>query len=199
MKALENGYIDVASGKLPNIETRLEMLTRAEPRSEPDGVSFTLERMTSPVGIARYVALFRSIGEPWLWCSRLAMPAERLRSILDDPNDEVYVLRDVGKDVGLLELDFREPGECEITFFGIVPPLIGRGAGRWLMNRAIELAWRRPIRRFWLHTCSLDHPNALDFYIRSGFIPYERKIEILDDPRITGLVPRYAAPHVPIL
>lgn len=196
---MQNGYIDVASGKLPNIETRLEMLAPPQRPAEAADVAFTLERMPAPIDAERYLALFRRIGEPWLWCSRLAMPQEQLESILNDPDDEVYVLRNNGEDAGLLELDFREPGECEITFFGVIEEVIGRGAGRWLMNRAIELAWRRPIRRFWLHTCTLDHPRALDFYIRSGFIPYERKIEILDDPRITGLLPRDAAPQVPIL
>lgn len=67
------------------------------------------------------------------------------------------------------------------------------------MNRAIDLAWSRPIERFWVHTCTLDHPRAVDFYVRSGFRPYERKIEILDDPRVIGLLPRSAAPDIPIL
>jgi hypothetical protein len=67
------------------------------------------------------------------------------------------------------------------------------------MNRAIEQAWAHPIRRFWVHTCTLDHAGALAFYVRSGFVPYRRQIEIADDPRILGEAPRTAAPHVPIL
>jgi hypothetical protein len=67
------------------------------------------------------------------------------------------------------------------------------------MNRAIERAWARPIHRFWVHTCTLDHPGALGFYIRSGFRPYARRVEVADDPRLVGLAPRTSAPHVPII
>jgi hypothetical protein len=67
------------------------------------------------------------------------------------------------------------------------------------MNRAIERAWARPIHRFWVHTCTLDHPGALGFYIRSGFKPYARRVEVADDPRLVGLAPRTSAPHIPII
>ena len=93
----------------------------------------------------------------------------------------------IGPDtVGLLELDFRQDGACELTFFGVVPEAIGIGAGRFLMNRAIERAWGRAPRigRFWVHTCTNDHPDALAFYIRSGFVPYARGVECYPDPRI---------------
>jgi GNAT superfamily N-acetyltransferase len=97
----------------------------------------------------------------------------------------------------LLELDFRAENECELVFFGLVREAIGRGVGRFMMDRAIALAWRRPIRRFWVHTCHFDHPAALAFYQRSGFQPYAFMVEIMDDPRLTGVLPRSAAPHVP--
>ena len=56
-----------------------------------------------------------------------------------------------------------------------------------------------PIERFWVHTCTLDSPQALGFYIRSGFAPVERQIEVFDDPRLTGVLPETAAPHIPVL
>ena len=95
-----------------------------------------------------------------------------------------------GRDEGLLELDFREPGQCEIVFFGVTAKLVGTGAGRWLMNRALELAWSRPVERVWLHTCTFDHPAALAFYQRSGFRPFRRQVEVVDDPRLDGTAPR---------
>jgi hypothetical protein len=66
------------------------------------------------------------------------------------------------------------------------------------MDQAIARAWAKPISRFWLHTCNFDHPAALAFYRRSGFTPYKMMAEVMDDPRLTGLLPRDAAPHVPI-
>ena len=67
------------------------------------------------------------------------------------------------------------------------------------MNRAIARAWSRPVRRFWVHTCTFDHPDALSFYLRSGFRAFRREIEISDDPRLTGAMPRNATPHIPII
>ena len=87
----------------------------------------------------------------------------------------------------------------EIAFLGVVPNLLGKGAGRYLIGRALELAWSRGPRRLTVHTCTLDHPRALEFYLRSGFVPYARSVEIADDPRLVGLLPRTAAPQVPIL
>jgi GNAT superfamily N-acetyltransferase len=105
-----------------------------------------------------------------------------------------------GERAGILELDFAStPGECEIAFFGVTPKAIGSGAGRYLMNEAIARAWSRPITRLWVHTCTHDHPSALAFYIRSGFTPYQRMIEIHDDPRVQGHLPETASPHIPLI
>ena len=67
------------------------------------------------------------------------------------------------------------------------------------MDQAITLAWAEPITRFHVHTCTLDSPGALGFYIRSGFTPTRRMVEIADDPRLTGLIDAEKAGHVPIL
>jgi GNAT superfamily N-acetyltransferase len=119
--------------------------------------------------------------------------------VIRDRNTEIYAVRLGGRDEGLLELDFSHSDECELVFFGLTEQLVGKGVGRWLMNRAIERAWTRPIRRFHVHTCNLDHPGALEFYIRSGFRPFKRQIEIADDPRIAGVLRLDAAPHVPLI
>jgi GNAT superfamily N-acetyltransferase len=129
----------------------------------------------------------------------LKLSTGALEAIIQHPKVEIFSLTVGGRDEGLLELDFREDRECELAFFGVTSRCIGRGAGRVLMNAAIERAWSHPIRRFWVHTCTLDHPAALQFYIRSGFRPYRRQIEIADDPRLSGLIPETAAPHVPII
>jgi hypothetical protein len=67
------------------------------------------------------------------------------------------------------------------------------------MNRALQIAWVRNPRRLTVHTCTFDHPDALAFYLRTGFTPYARSLEVADDPRVLGVLPRAAAPHVPIL
>lgn len=191
---LPDGYTDLPPGKVAAVVTYLEMRQPA-PRIAPPAGSWTFE----PIGadLDRYRALYRRVGEPWLWFSRLAIPESELRAILGSPDVEALALRRAGEDIGLLELDFRRAGECELSFLGLIPAAIGTGAGPVLAQAAIERAFARPIRRFWLHTCTLDHPGAVGFYIRAGFTPYKRAIEIADDPRLAGHLPRSAAPQAP--
>jgi GNAT superfamily N-acetyltransferase len=149
--------------------------------------------------VSWFRGLYRRIGQDWLWFSRLMLSDDALATIIRDRSIEIYALEYLQQDEGLLELDFRQKGDCELSFFGLTASLIGKGAGRWLMNRAIELAWSRPIGRLWVHTCTLDHPQALTFYLRSGFTAFRRQIEIADDPRTTGILPSTAAPETPII
>lgn len=191
-----DGYTDIPAGKIAAVVTYLEMRGKP-PLTEPPGAGRTLD----PIGadLARYRDLFRRVGAPWLWFSRLAMAPERLSALLAHPAVEAYALRDPSGDIGLLELEFRPAGECRLAFLGLVPEAIGRGAGRHLMNEAIRRAFSAPVGRFHVQTCSLDHPAALAFYLRSGFVPYRRAVEVADDPRLAGHLPREAAPHVPVI
>ncbi len=199
---LPDGYSDVPAGKLAAVVTCLEMLAPPEPRADPEQSAITLERIEKP-DVAWYRDLYGRIGTEWLWASRLALAESELAAILHHRDVEVHAVMKDGRGEGLLELDFREAGVCELAFFGLTPTAIGNGTGRWLMNRAIARAWSRQghprIERFWVHTCTLDSPQALGFYIRSGFTPVKRQIEIFDDPRLTGVLPETAAAHVPIL
>ncbi len=196
--SLADGYTDLPPGKLANVVTCLEMRERAQTRPERASQPVSIERFTEP-DAERYRALVRRIGEPYLWQSPLLITDEQFTQQVRDPDVEIYVLRSGGQDEGILQLDFRQAGECEVRLFGVSERLRGSGSGRKLMNYAIQTAWARPIRRLWLHTCTLDHPDALPFYVRSGFAPFKRQIEIHDDPRVIGLYPRTAAPNVPIL
>jgi len=192
----DDGYTDLPPGKIAAVVTFLEMRSPPPARAGREG-GWSLEPIRGDLG--RYRALYREVGEPWLWSSRVLTRDATLQAILDSPEVDVLALRQDGADIGLLELDFRVGGECQLEFFGVVPRAIGRGAGRFLMNEAIRRAFARPIARFWLHTCTLDHPGAVAFYLRSGFRPYKRAIEICDDPRLTGAMPRETAPHVPVI
>jgi len=195
---LARGYSDIPAGTIATVVTCLEMRKRPDlPRVSADE-ALTLHHWHQPA-LEEYRELFRQIGAPWLWSSRLEMSDEELSSIINDPQVAVYVLKDAGRQIGLLELDFRQENECELAYFGLVVDATGKGAGRYLMSQAIEKAWSRPIERFWVHTCHLDSPAALPFYQRSGFTPFKIMVEVLDDPRSKGLLPESVAPHVPLI
>jgi GNAT superfamily N-acetyltransferase len=190
--------IAVEPGMVAAIVTHLEMRDKPRPAPIPPA-SLRLARWKAAKPDI-YRALFRRVGEPWLWFSRLVMSDESLTAIIHDPAVEVYAVTDPrGIEVGLLELDFRKMPDCEIGFFGLVPQLNGKGMGRWLMAQAKSLAWRKGVERVWVHTCTLDSPAALGFYIKSGFVAVAREVETFADPRIAGILPRDCAPHVPLL
>lgn len=199
---LRDGYTDVPAGKLAAVVTCLEMRAPPERRADPGQPGVTLERAVKP-DVAWYRDLYRRIGADWLWASRLAMEEGALARVLEHPQIEVHAVMKAGQAEGLLELDFREEGACELAFFGLTQAMIGGGTGRWLMNRAVDRVWSQkehaPVGRFWVHTCTLDSPQALGFYIRSGFVPVKRQVEVFDDPRLLGVLPEATAPRVPIL
>ncbi len=192
-------YSPIANGELGAIVTSLEMASRPPLRAMPAS-ELRLERWQAPTA-KKYRTLYRRIGEPWLWFSRLELSDADLLQIIHDPMVRIWAVLDRrGIKVGILELDFRLPEQCEIAFFGLVPELTGKGHGKWLMAMVLQMAWAEAdMQRLWVHTCTLDGPHALTFYQRSGFVAYQRQLETFPDPRITGLIPRDAAPHIPLI
>ncbi len=192
------GLTPIAPGEVATIVTSLEMTSRPKPAPMPVS-ALRLVRWQQP-SPETYRALFRRVGAPWLWFSRLAMNDAELTEIIHDNDVSIWAVCDrAGIEIGLLELDFRSAGTCELAFFGLVPELMGKGHGRWLMAQALMAAWRPGVTRLWVHTCSLDAPSALGFYQRAGFTPFAQAVEVFPDPRLIGLLPEDAAPHVPLL
>ena len=190
-------YEPVSDGELAAVVTFLEM--RKPPTAQVPASSLALRRIANP-DVDNYRQLFRRIGQDWLWFSRLVLTDEKLAAIIQDPAVDLYaVVDEVGAEIGMLELDFRESGQCEIAFIGILPELTGFGHGRWLLGETLLLAWREGIRKVQVHTCTLDHPAALPSYRHAGFIAVKRAVERFRDPRLTGILPRDCAPQVPLL
>ena len=190
-------YETVTNDELAAVVTFLEM--RDSPDVDVPSSPLSIRRIEKPEPVA-YRELFRKVGSRWLWFSRLIMDDASLAAIVQHPGVEVFTaIDDSGDDAGMLELDFRERGECELSFVGLVPELSGQGHGRWLLAEAIRRAWREGVSRVHVHTCSLDHPAALGAYRRAGFTPYRRAIEPFPDPRLIGALPRDCAPQIPLI
>ncbi|MDU9003079.1 GNAT family N-acetyltransferase [Sedimentitalea todarodis] len=195
---LTDGSHDIPAGKVAAVVTHLEMREEVttRPASMPEEATLQSVKQPEPDW---YRDLFMRVGGlDWLWFSRLELDDAALGAILHDPDVELYALMQDGIAQGMVELDFRQSDECELAFFGLTSKLIGQGAGRYMMNHAIARAWSRPISRFHVHTCTLDSPQALGFYQGSGFVARRQQVEIADDPRLTGVVPRDAGTHVPL-
>ena len=187
----------VPPGKLHTVITHLSMEAPppAEPPAPPPGLTIA-RRRGMPAG--DYLRLYHTIGDDWLWWSRLTWDAARLTAHLAEDETEVYVADAGGEKIGLIELNLRPAPDIELRYLGVIPSRIGTGLGGWLMRYAIAAVARHRPRRMILNTCTLDHPGALAFYQRYGFSVTHSEVDIVDDPRLAGLIPRDAAPHVPL-
>jgi GNAT superfamily N-acetyltransferase len=184
--ALPFGTHPLPPGTLVSMVTFLEMRSRPA-RKDPAVAPGEARLVPLARDVDRYLALYRRIGERWMWFSRLTSGREEVAAIIADPGVAAFAVVSEGRDCGLLELDFRQPGEAELAFFGLTEDVICRGLGRWLMDEALALAWARPIGQLFVHTCNFDHPRAIAFYRSSGFVPYQLALEYVRDPRLTVL------------
>jgi GNAT superfamily N-acetyltransferase len=190
-------YESLRDSDLAAVVTYLEMRAPPDHSVPPSPLSLKHVEVPEP---EQYRELFRLVGAPWLWFSRLTLDDAHLAAIIQHPKVELYsVVDEGGSEAGMLELDFREPRECELSFIGLIPELSGKGHGRWLLAEAVRLAWREGVERVHVHTCSLDHPAALGAYRRAGFTPFKRAVERFPDPRLLGILPNTAAPQIPLL
>lgn len=191
----------VPPGKLREVVTYLEMLSRPQEldaSEPPPHAGVRLERVANPA-VPFYRFLYNTIGEPWLWQDRRRLSDDALAAQIQAAGVAIYVLYADGQPAGYVELDARVTGDVELVFCGLMPWAIGRGLGPWMLRRATVLAWDQlGARRFWVHTCSFDHPSALGMYKAAGFVPFAREVNIVPDPRADGLIPMNAAPHVPM-
>src|SRR5262249_47171953 len=119
-----------------------------------------------------YRAIYDAVGGRWNWTSRKRLSDTELAEILGDPRVEIHELLVNGIQAGFAELDGRVPGEIELKQFGLVPEFIGQGLGRYFLNWVMDRAFSQALRRFWLHTCTEDHPGALSNYLKAGFVVY---------------------------
>ncbi len=122
-----------------------------------------------------YRFLYNVVGKDYHWLSRRDLSGPELASIIQDPRNELHVLHVDGSPAGFAELDRRQGDDIELVQFGLMSESIGQGLGRWFLQWTIDKAWSYQPRRFWLHTCTLDHPAALSLYKKAGFTQFKQE------------------------
>jgi GNAT superfamily N-acetyltransferase len=147
----------------------LEMLRPEDFRagwSARPGLAFTQVAHPCP-DLNRF--FYTTVGAEYYWIDRLGWKHADWMRYLDRPTQETWVLSEHGAPAGYCELDAQDAGSVEIASFGLLPQWVGKGIGAHLLSAAIDRAWRFPARRVWVHTCTLDHPRALQNYLDRGF------------------------------
>lgn len=152
--------------------------------SAPEGpgpggdIEIRAARVPSP---AFNMFLYDAVGSDVSWTDRLPWTVDRWRAFLEQPGTETWVAYDRGTPAGYIELEGQAEGQVEISYFGLMPPFRGRGIGGHLLAFGTARAWdlaerwpgRAPTERVWVHTCSLDGPQAMPNYRRRGFRLYD--------------------------
>lgn len=114
--------------------------------------------------------LYQFVGAAWQWTDKLALSDRQWQEYSEADNLHLFVAYKEGAPTGYFELQQQEDDNVEIMYFGLAEHFIGKGFGGYLLTQAIEKAWALPnTRRVWVHTCSLDHPSALQNYQDRGF------------------------------
>ena len=122
-----------------------------------------------------YIAIYKAIGGTYDWSGRIIISKEETLKILNKNTTEIYYNYINDELIGYFEFDFSD--NAEIIYFGLMPNSIGKGLGRKLMDNALDILKSKNIDTVMLHTCSLDHENALRFYKKCGFEVYKETIE----------------------
>ena len=122
---------------------------------------------------------YKNIGKNYQWIDRLVWTDFEWVRYVDDKKLSTYVLKNNDEIVGYFELIFnQDTKESEIAYFGILEEYFGKKLGGYLLSEAIKTSFTLGSLRIWVHTCSLDHGNALNNYLSRGMKIFKSEILI---------------------
>ncbi len=151
--------------------TYLQLTTPFALRAAELAPEFSIVRATPcPVPFARY--LYTEVGREYRWLDRLTWSDEKYAEMLARPTVSVWVLYGHGVPGGFFELSEHDDDSVEIPYFGLTRSFLGLGLGKAMLSAATKRAWELQPTRVWLHTCTLDSPQALPNYLARGFEKY---------------------------
>ena len=133
--------------------------------------------LIDPVNFQLNKFFYKSIGKNHKWIDRLSWSEEKWIKYVLSENVRTYVLKFKDDLVGFFELIFHlEKNETEIAYFGILEEYQNKKLGSYLLSEAIKKSFKNSVERVWVHTCSLDHKNALNNYISRGMKIFKTEI-----------------------
>mgnify|MGYP001332932108 FL=1 len=125
--------------------------------------------LINPINFQINKFFYKNIGKNHEWVDRLIWTEEQWIDYLSSERVKTYVLKFKDDLVGFFELIHNlENQEIEIAYFGILEEYQNKKLGSYLLSEAIKVSFKNNIKRVWVHTCSLDHKNALNNYIARG-------------------------------
>lgn len=171
--ATQNAEHHIHQVALSRIETTyLEMHARSElcPKRAVDERFSIREATTVQWQLNRFMYLL--VGGQWSWKDKAGWSDDQWKVYAASPSLRTFTAAHDGSPAGYFELFKHADHSVELAYLGLTPAFIGRGYGGALLTKAIEESWEMKPARVWVHTCTLDHPAALENYLSRGFKIY---------------------------
>ena len=125
--------------------------------------------LVNPVDFQLNKFFYKNIGKKHHWVDRLVWTEKKWNDYVSNQNVKTYVLKNVDNFAGYFELNLHpEKEEVEIAYLGLLEEYQNKKLGSYLLSKAIKNSFLEKPKRVWVHTCSLDHKNALNNYIARG-------------------------------
>ena len=136
--------------------------------------------LLSPTNFQLNKFFYKNVGKKHKWVDRLIWTEAQWIDYVSNKNVKTYIFKNKEDLAGFFELIFHmEKQEVEIAYFGLLEEFQNKKLGSYLLSEAIKKSFLNDINRVWLHTCSLDHPNALNNYIARGMKIFKTEIVII--------------------
>ena len=134
---------------------------------EPEG-DYSLN-LLKPINFQLNKFFYKNIGKKHKWIDRLVWTEAQWIDYVSNKNVKTFVFKFKDDLAGFFELiSHDEKKEVEIAYFGLLEEFQNKKLGSYLLSQAIQKSFKENIKRVWVHTCSLDHKNALNNYIARG-------------------------------
>ncbi len=152
-----NSLKDLKEGNKPSEDYSLSLI---------DPINFQLNKF-----------FYKNIGKNHKWVDRLTWSEEKWINYASNESVRSYVFKFNDDLVGFFELIFHpEKNETEIAYLGILEEYQNKKLGSYMLSEAIKKSFKANVSRVWVHTCSLDHKNALNNYVSRGMKIFKTEI-----------------------
>ena len=152
-----NSLQDLKEGNRPSEDFSLSLI---------DPINFQLNKF-----------FYKNIGKNHKWVDRLTWSEEKWINYASNESVRSYVFKFNDDLVGFFELIFHpEKNETEIAYLGILEEYQNKKLGSYMLSEAIKKSFKANVSRVWVHTCSLDHKNALNNYVSRGMKIFKTEI-----------------------
>jgi len=133
--------------------------------------------LVKPVDFQLNKFFYKNIGKSHHWVDRLVWSEKQWLDYVSDKKVKTYVLKDKDELAGYFELILHtDKNEVEIAYLGLLEEYQNKKLGSYLLSEAIKKSFENKVNRVWVHTCSLDHKNALKNYISRGMKIFKTEI-----------------------